>query len=452
MRGVGRSPAAGRTACRRFPVVALAGFLSACGAGWFGGVDEDPLPGVRVPVMLMNDGVAADPRIANLNVVLPAPQRVADWPLPGGNATNAMHHLELGDDLALAWRVNIGAGSGGASQLLARPIVAGGRVFAVDSQGQITALSAANGQRVWRVTPEGMRASDRLRSGAIAYAAGRLFATTGAGDILALDAADGSEIWRRRLFSPIRTAPTAIGGRLLVTTSANQTFALDAATGDVLWQHAGFFEQAAILGGAAPAATERLAVVAYSSGEVFALDIADGRPIWSDTVLRPRRTLAIGAISDITGSPVIDQGRVIVAGNGGEMGAFEIGNGARSWNLDVTSRDTPWVAGDFIYVLTDRNEVVAVVRQGGLVRWVSPLERLRNPDDPESARIFWAGPVLAGDRLILAGSTGEAISLSPYTGEILGRLRLPGPVSLPPVVADGTLYLLTNGGELLAYR
>lgn len=439
---------------RRHPLVALAAtlLLAGCGAGWLGGVDETRLPGERVPIMLMNEGIAADPRIANLNVVLPAPQRVADWPMPGGNAANAMHHLYLGDDLQLAWRANIGSGSGGASQLLARPVVSAGRVFSVDSQGQITALSASNGQRLWRVTPEGMRASDRLRSGGIAYADGRLLATTGAGDVLALDADDGSELWRRRLFSPIRTAPTSVGNRLLVTTSANQTFALDAATGDVLWQHVGFFEQAAILGGAAPAANQQLAVVAYSSGEVFALDLADGQPIWSDTVLRPRRTLAIGAISDITGSPVIDRDRVIVAGNGGEMGAFDLASGTRSWNLDVTSRHTPWIAGDFIYVLTDRNEVVAIARQGGLVRWVSPLERLRDPDDPESTRIFWAGPVLAGDRLILAGSTGEAVTISPYTGEILGRLGLPGAVSLPPVVADGTLYLLTNGGELLAYR
>ena len=447
-----RGDAVAPTLRRPLSTLAAMLLLAGCGAGWLGGVDESRLPGERVPIMLMNEGIAADPRIANLNVVLPAPQRVADWPMPGGNAANAMHHLYLGDDLQLAWRSNIGSGSGGASQLLARPVVAGGRVFAVDSQGQITALSASNGQRLWRVTPDGMRASDRLRSGGIAYADGRLLATTGGGDVLALDADDGSEFWRRRLFSPIRTAPTAAGNRLLVTTSANQTFALDAATGDVLWQHVGFFEQAAILGGAAPAADQRLAVAAYSSGEVFALDLADGRPIWSDTVLRPRRTLAIGAISDITGSPVIDQDRVIVAGNGGEMGAFDIVNGARSWNLDVTSRHTPWIAGDFIYVLTDRNEVVAVARQGGLVRWVSPLERLRDPDDPESSRIFWAGPVLAGDRLILAGSTGEAVTISPYTGEILGRLGLPGAVSLPPVVADGTLYLLTNGGELLAYR
>lgn len=431
--------------------IALVLALAGCG-GWLGGVDETPLPGERIPVMLLNEGIAADPRVANLNVVLPAPESVSDWPLPGGNPANAMQHLFLADDLQLVWRADIGAGSGGASQLLARPIVAEGRVFTVDSEGQVSAFSIGGGERLWRVTPAGMRSADRLPSGGLAFAQGILLVSTGSGSVLALDSDNGDELWRTRLLAPIRTAPTAIGDLVLVTTSANETVALDLLAGDVLWQHVGFFEQAAILGGATPAANDRLAVVAYSSGEIFALDLDDGRPIWSDTVLRPRRTLAIGAISDITGSPVIDDGRVIVAGNGGEMASFDLANGSRAWNLDVTSRHTPWVAGDFIYVLTDRNEVVAVVRQGGIVRWVSPLERLRDPDDPESSRIFWAGPLLAGDRLILAGSTGEAISISPYTGEILGRLTLPGPVALPPVVADGTLFLLTNGGDLLAYR
>ncbi len=433
------------------PALLVSMLLAGC-SGWLGEVDEAPLPGNRVSIMLLNDGIAADPRVANLTIVLPQPERNESWVTAGGNAMHAMHHLYLGDDVKLAWRAGIGAGSGGGSQLLAAPVVGDGRVFAADSQGQITALASDTGKRLWQETPEGMDSSDRLRSGGLAYGNARLYVTTAGGAVVALSAADGSELWRQQLLSPIRTAPTPYGGLLLVTTSANELFALDATTGSLLWQHAGFFEQAAILGGAAPAADGATAVAAYSSGEVFALNLADGRPIWSDTVMRPRRTLAIGAISDITGSPVIDQGRVLVAGNGGEMGSFDIATGARTWNLDVTSRQTPWVAGDYIYLLTDRNEVVCLVRQRGLVRWVSPLERLRDPDDPESTRIFWAGPVLAGDRLILAGSTGEAVTLSPYTGEILGRLPLSGAVSLPPAVADGTLYFLTNEGELLAYR
>jgi outer membrane protein assembly factor BamB len=44
------------------------------------------------------------------------------------------------------------------------------------------------------------------------------------------------------------------------------------------------------------------------------------------------------------------------------------------------------------------------------------------------------------------------VSMSPYNGEILGRIDLPGPVSVPPVVANGTVYILTENAKLLAYR
>ncbi|MGH6912976.1 MAG: PQQ-binding-like beta-propeller repeat protein, partial [Geminicoccales bacterium] len=88
----------------------------------------------------------------------------------------------------------------------------------------------------------------------------------------------------------------------------------------------------------------------------------------------------------------------------------------------------------------------------GRVRWVSPLPRLTHPDDPASSPITWTGPILVGDRLLLAGSDGEALAMSPYNGEILGRIDLPGPVLIPPVAADGTVYILTENAELLAYR
>ena len=45
------------------------------------------------------------------------------------------------------------------------------------------------------------------------------------------------------------------------------------------------------------------------------------------------------------------------------------------------------------------------------------IEDEKKKKDP----IIWAGPVLAGDRLIVLSSVGDAISVSPYTGEPLGR-------------------------------
>ncbi|MEM7173487.1 MAG: PQQ-binding-like beta-propeller repeat protein, partial [Pseudomonadota bacterium] len=72
--------------------------------------------------------------------------------------------------------------------------------------------------------------------------------------------------------------------------------------------------------------------------------------------------------------------------------------------------------------------------------------------EDQTGALHWTGPVLAGDRLIVGGSNGTAISVSPFTGEILGSLELPDSVAVTPVVADNTLYFLTDNATLVALR
>jgi outer membrane protein assembly factor BamB len=360
-----------------------------------------------------------------------------------------MHHLAAADQLGLAWRADIGSGSSDDGQLLARPVVAEGRVFTMDAEGTIRAFAADSGARLWE---SAQGETDGQIGGGLAYAGGMLYATLSSGEVLGLDAASGTERWRQSLLLPLRAAPTVADGRVLVLTADNQLYALDGATGRPVWRHAGFFEGAALLGGASPAVDRDLVVVPYSSAEVFALRLDSGRPLWSDTIERPRRTQALDQIADIEGMPVIAGDMVYVAGYGGQTAAIDARRGIRAWDVDVASTDTPWVAGDFLYVLTTRGEVVCLVRASGRVRWVSPLPRLVNPDDPGSTAIVWSGPILVGDRLLLVGSHGQAVTMSPYNGEILGRQDLPGPVVIAPVVARGNVYIVTENAELLAYR
>lgn len=427
--------------------------LAGCSSdSWFGGGEEPPLPGERVSVMLLEPGVTADPSLADLPIALPPPELNPDWPQNGGLAGHAMHHLAADDDLTRAWTADIGAGDSGDSQLLARPVVAEGRVYTMDAEAGISAFDATSGQQVWRLEPDGLDSDDGLLGGGIAYQGGWLFATLSSGEVLGLNAASGTEIWRQSLTRPLRAAPTVAEGKLLVVTADNQLYALDGETGRPMWRHAGFFEGAGLLGGPSPAVDRGVVVVPYSSAEVFALRLDNGRPLWSDTVQRPRRTQALAQINDIDGHPVIDDDQVYVGGYGGLMAAIDVRRGIRSWDIDLTTTSTPWIAGDFIYVLTARGEVACLLRENGRVRWVSPLPHLTDPEDQTSLPISWRGPILVGDRLLLAGSNGQALTMSPYSGEILGRLDLPGPALVSPIAAGGYVYILTEDAELLAYH
>jgi outer membrane protein assembly factor BamB len=101
-------------------------------------------------------------------------------------------------------------------------------------------------------------------------------------------------------------------------------------------------------------------------------------------------------------------------------------------------------------VVTSAADVAAVERDTGKVKWVTPLtqytdEKRRNP-------IQWVGPVLASDRLLVGGSTGELLALSPYSGEVIGKLAIGSSMRLAPVVANRTIYILADNGRLIALR
>jgi outer membrane protein assembly factor BamB len=156
----------------------------------------------------------------------------------------------------------------------------------------------------------------------------------------------------------------------------------------------------------------------------------------------------VATLSDIRGHPVIDRGVVFAISHSGQMVAIDLRSGVRVWDLDIGALQTPWVAGDYVYVVTTKGWIVCVMRESGRIRWVVNLERFADEDE----NVIWAGPVLAGDRLIVAGSHGEALSISPYTGEVIGWIPLSDGVQIAPVVADNTLFFLDEDGSLAAKR
>lgn len=441
-------------AWRLAPLVALGLTLAGCGmfGGWLGESEDDVrLEGERKSVLALERTIRIDPAVATLPVALPTPERNPSWPQSGGRPDHAMGHLALSASPVEVWRTDIGAGSDSTLRLLSRPVAVESRVYAMDAAGDVSAYDAAQGNRLWsqRLKPEDERGEGI--GGGIAFDAGRLFAGTGYGECLALDPATGAILWRRRLGAPVRGAPTVDGGRVFVVTIDNQTIALSVEDGSELWRHTGIVESAGILGAVSAATDGAVVVVPYSSGEVFALRVESGRAAWQESLAPMRRGGSLAALSDIRGMPVIDRQMVLAVSHSGRTAAIDNRTGARIWEQAIGGVDTPWVAGEFVFMLNNDNEVVALTRKFGQVRWVKPLARFEDPEDKEDP-VFWSGPVLAGDRLWVAGSTGTLVALAPDDGSEVLQRSLPGAATLPPLVADGTLYVLTDDATLVAFR
>ena len=446
------------------PVFALALSLAACGD------DEKPkLAGERISVLNFERALAVDPRVEEQAINLPPIFRNSEWPNPGGYASHAAYHLAL-DGTAQAFKVDAVSGNTDDLRLKSPPVVGGGRVFALGAELDVSALDAVTGKLIWR---RSVAAADtepnpgltrfvgvRERTveiedgfgGGLAYANGRVFVTSGFGEITALSAETGDVIWQIRNTVPFSNAPTIRAGRLYVVSRDSRLQVVSTEDGSRLWEHLAITELATVIGATSPAVDARMVVAGFNSGEVVALNSLNGRVAWSDSLTsRAIQITPLSELNAIVGRPVIDGDRVFAVSHGGRMVSIDMRTGERIWTADIGSIETPWILGDFILVLTMDGQLVCLSSAQGRVRWVSQLPAFEDPDDREG-RINWTGPILAGGMIYVASSTGEMLAIDPLSGAIGERVDLGEPVNVPPVVADGTIYFLTDDGSLIARR
>jgi outer membrane protein assembly factor BamB len=328
----------------------------------------------------------------------------------------------------------------------------GDTLFATDAFGYITALDTARGSQRWRTDTRPRQDRDGALGGAIAYEDGILYAATGLSEVMALDPASGAIRWRAPLPAPARGGMAVAGGRILVPTVENQMIGLSAEDGSRIWVYRAAPVQALPLGLPAPAIEGEVAVAGFASGEIVALRVADGRPQWSESLGGGRG--AGGSLSDIgaiTALPVIDRGRVFAIGMAGAATSLDLRSGRRVWEREVGGTQTPYSVGDWLFALSRQGELLALGREDGRIRWITQLPAFANEArrrDP----ITWGPPVVGGGRVLIAGSHGQLFEVDAGTGQIIGRTRLSSGSTLQPVIANGTFYLLTDGGDVVALR
>ena len=429
--------------------LALTLTLSGCSSfdGWFG-EDEVPLPGERIAIS--NNIDRLEPEGGTIRI--PAAVSNSSWAQPGGAASNAPGHLATRSSLSRAWSASAGQGSSSDGKLTAPPIVVSGRIYVLDASAHVSAHSAQSGKRVWRVnlTPEG-EDSDEGYGGGIAADFGRIVVATGFGDVYGLDPANGGKLWKRNLGLPVRSAPTASNGRVYVVTVNNEVHALDIETGEVAWDFRRYSDSAGVLANTSPAVEGSTVVVPYKSGELLAFDTQTGKPKWGDALTRTGRYSSVGAINDIAGRPAIYGGAVYAVSHSGRLAAIDLKTGRRIWAKNVASTQTPWVAGESVFVVSSNAEVVALNRADGKIVWVKKLPLWEDPEDKEE-RIVYSGPVLAGGRLLVVSSTGNLVALQPQTGAVANQTGAGSGFYVPPVVASGNVYLLSDSAQLIALR
>ena len=206
-----------------------------------------------------------------------------------------------------------------------------------------------------------------------------------------------------------------------------------------------------LLGGSSVTIDGKLALIPFESGELTTVLKDSGVRIWSASVASTRKGSARSNINSVTSDPVVFDGIVYTANQGGRLVALKAETGARVWTAKDGSYSPVWVVDDSLFIVTDLAELKRLNKDTGDQIWSINLPQYLNKKKRNKSYAHF-GPILAGAKIWVASSDGFLRSFDATSGQLLNKIRIPSGAASHPAIVDGSLYVLSQSGQLLAYK
>ena len=436
-------------------------FLNNCSnpLNYFDEEEEEILQGKRYDILTFEDKLEVDSESAQVSVVLGPIEKNSSWNQLGRTPNNSSGNLFLSDNLQPLWDARVGEGDDDYSKLFSNLVSEGGKVFSLDSEGIIFSLDLATGQILWKkkVVPKEESINSNI-DGGIALANGILIVSTSYGEMIALRVEDGSILWKVFLGIPAQGSPAIIENSIFQMTVNNILIVIDLENGNELWRYAGSYEPAILNGASSPAVDDNIVVFPSNSGELIAFNKNLGSMVWTTEL----SIIGSGSIdkdlNDIDSGPVIDNNLIFAGTVRGRFVALDYQTGLVIWDIPLKTTHNPVISGNSLFVLSEDDVLVNIVRDTGGVRWMKDLKKTNEFEESslfslfKSEKTYCNGPILAANKLWMSCLDGSIYSIDVNDGSIANIFKISSPIIFPPVVVEGFILFYTKNARIYAYR
>ncbi len=334
--------------------------------------------------------------------------------VPGGNKKFAVLRLGLG------------------------PAVDDGVVFAASHKGEVVALALETGRELWR------KKTKLPLSAGPAAGQGMVVVGSSKGTLVALDAKTGDQRWRTQIRSELLSTP-AISDKIVAVRSVDgRLHGLDPATGKESWSAEQQVPKLSLRGTAIPVIAKDAVLSGFDNGKVMAVSVSTGDTIWDTAVAAPHGRTELERLIDIDSAVAVVGDDVFVAGFQGRTAMLALDSGQVWWAHDMSSYRGLAADGDDLYVTQSDGEIVALRQRDGSEIWRNKKLRMR----------ALTVPAVTSSAIAVADLQGYLHWLDKRTGELVARelVAKKQRISNPLAVAGDTVVVLTDAGEIGAYR
>lgn len=334
------------------------------------------------------------------------------------------------------WSTGLG-GDSERLRLALRPFVAGDKVYAGSHDGEVVAMDASTGRRVWSVkTKRPLSAGPDVGNGLVVVGSSD-------GDIIALDANTGEERWRRSIASEVLAHPLVLDDLVIVRTVDGHVEGLSSVDGATRWSVEENVPRLTLRGTAPPVLAGDRIVAGFDNGKVLAIDPRSGDVLWDTVVNAPRGRTELERLADIDAPARVAGSDIFVVGFQGRVAMLALDSGQIWWARDASSYRGFALDGETLYLTNSDSVVMAMRRSDGAVLWEQDAMKRRS----------LTAPAIDGDALVVGDFEGYLHWLDKSTGEIVARQRADGErITNAAITAEAGVFVQTDSGKVLAYR
>ncbi len=334
------------------------------------------------------------------------------------------------------WSSKIGDGQGDGFYKIT-PTLVDGVLYVASSDGEVAAISAADGDRLWRVELE------RPLSGGVGYHDRSLYLGGADGSVLQLSADDGVVEWEAAVSGEVLAAPAVSDNWVIVQTYDGKLLGFQPGADEPAWTFTSDVPVLTLRGTSTPILVGGNAIAGFGDGKVIAVDVNSGNVSWESRIGVPQGSSEIDRIVDIDGAMTQQGIELFVASYQGRVAALDNRTGRKLWQQNVSSVTGTHVGFGNVYVADVDGTLSAFLRTGQGVRWQNIELGYRQLSRPTPVSSYVA----------TVDFDGYLHLLSQVDGQIVGRTKIGGDAARADMIADsGRLIIFADNGQLLAYE
>jgi outer membrane protein assembly factor BamB len=335
----------------------------------------------------------------------------------------------------VAWSVTAGP----AGNYVFTPAILDGDVFTASTAGEVTRFDVANGKRKWRAELPGKT----VLSGGVAAGGGLVLAATAKGAVHAWSP-DGKPLWQSQVSSEVLSVPATSDGVVVVRSGDGRIHGLDARDGTRRWEYVATLPPLLIRTTAGVTIEGGSVFAGLPGGKLVALSLASGAVLWEAALSTPRGETELERTTDVTSTPIVEDGKVCAVAFQGRIGCFDAQKGTLVWARNASSVGDLGADDRFFYFVDESSHLHAIDRDSGATLWKQTALSYRSLGAPAATGRFVAVGDFEGYLHFFDREDGNPVArISTDGGQISAQPLVVGEGNLLVQTREGTLYAVT---------